>query len=332
MQEKVSIITVTYGKRENYLLEILSSLNKNKYIENFIIVNNAGEVENIFSKDYSFNVKVINLSENTGSANGYKVGLEYAMQCEPNYLFMIDDDNLPDEECVEKLLHKYKEVMEKDSAELFSLLALREDRLDFNKIANGVNSRKVFTFNNSFLGWHLKDIPRKIMKKFPSINKQKSKTNEIFKVPLAPYGGLMVNKKIINEIGLPNTNFYLYCDDYEFTYRITKNKGNIYLVPDCKIKDIDKSWFVKENYGFIKSFLKSKQSFRIYYGIRNRVFFEKENFISNKIVYKVNMYAFLTLLYITAILTNETERFNLIRKAIRDGNNGDLGIYNEKQV
>ena len=56
-----------------------------------------------------------------------------------------------------------------------------------------------------------------------------------------PYGGLFFHRSIIDIIGLPDTNYFLYGDDFDFSYRITKKGGKIFLVTQSVIEDLEKS-------------------------------------------------------------------------------------------
>lgn len=193
------------------------------------------------------------------------------------------------------------------------------------KVASGVNPKKVFTTKNAFLGWHFKDIFAKLVRKLKRNVPFEGEFVESQTVPFGPYGGLFFERDLLDIIGLPKVEFFLYCDDYEYTHRINKQLGKIFLIPTSRIEDIDQTWFVKERAGFFKSFLTSPSSYRIYYSIRNRVYFENKNFVRNKIMYNINKFIFLSNVYIYAKLLNQNERLELILKAIQHGEKGILG-------
>jgi len=155
--------------------------------------------------------------------------------------------------------------------------------------------------------------------------KQKSITK--YKVvPVAPYGGLFIHKNLLNKIGFPNEDLYLYADDHERTYRITQTGGRIYLVLDSLIDDLELSWYVSKNakkttFSIISNSIISKSnSERVYYNVRNRVFFEVNDLVDNKIVYWINI-----LLYLLLITLSNTKNIKTIIKAIKDGYKGKLG-------
>ncbi|MEH7549894.1 glycosyltransferase, partial [Neobacillus vireti] len=303
----VCIVTVTYGNRIHLLKEVLTSLNFEQSVHKIIIVNNGSVLDDLKNNDFRPELKIINLKENSGSANAFNIGLKEALKSDCEYIMTIDDDNLPEDGCIQNLL-RYYSIISKENGQNIALLALREDRLDFKKMADGYKIKNAFSLDDSFLGWDLGKIPYKAFNKIFRKNigiQKKENMIEYTKVPLAPYGGLFFHKSLINIIGLPNPEFYLYCDDYDYTYRISMNASGIFLIPSSKIIDIDKTWFVREKHGFIMSFLTSSSSLRIFYGIRNRVYFETRNLVRSRFKYILNKTSFLIILYILSLLLNK---------------------------
>lgn len=328
VNEGICVVTVTYGKRSNLLSEVIRAIQNEEMVKKIIVVNNGSDLSQLEKTNFKIGIDIINLQENTGSANGYNIGYKEALKTDLEYIFTIDDDNLPVENCI-KYLYQYYNLINKNRKKNVALLALREDRLDFNKVAKGDSVERSFSLGNSFLGWEFNKIPiklwNKIISKVERSDKDKRQSVEYVKVPVAPYGGLFFHRTLLKSISLPNPEYYLYCDDYDFTYQISKGIGEIYLIPSCKIIDIDKSWFVKEKHGFIMSFLKSDSDFRIFYSVRNRVYFETRNLVKNRFIYFINKKSFLLLLFIFSIITNKLDRFKMIIRAIKNGDNGNLG-------
>ncbi len=121
----------------------------------------------------------------------------------------------------------------------------------------------------------------------------KKKSDLKFKYPYgelyaAPYGGMFFHKELIKTIGLPDVKMVLYYDDYEFSHRIIKNKGKIYIIRESIIKDIDKSWHITQSGFAILKIASEKNHVRLYYSIRNRVYFELNNLITKKSEYYIN--------------------------------------------
>jgi GT2 family glycosyltransferase len=176
-----------------------------------------------------------------------------------------------------------------------------------------------FFLNNNFIKFNFLQIIFNFIKKF-FIKKKKLKKDILMQV--APYGGLFFNKEVIKRSGYPNTNFFLYADDFDFTLRMTKNSFNIYYSKDYLIKDLDVT--LDENNYFSKKIDEKK----IFFQVRNHTYFSR-NFITNKIIYYSNMCIFLFYFILTNffIITDKKfffKRLYLILKAVRSGNRKQL--------
>ncbi len=331
---KTCVVIVTYGNRFHLLKQVIDSLVEQQTEKIIVVDNNSFEESRNRLKRLEVRLKsklkVIYLSENTGSAYGYKKGLQEAHKCKDcELIWMLDDDNKPEKDALEVLVNTWNEIKENDKEKNTALLSLRENREPYVKVAQGGVVERWFGRKNSFLGFHLIDLPSKILRKVKANKKEERKEYlEIVAVPYAPYGGLFFHKDLIEEIGYPNENFFLYSDDREYTYRITKKGGKILLVPQSKVVDIDTSWHLREKKGQIETLLNGND-LRVYYTIRNHVFFEIENLVSNRFIYNINRFFFSFLLKILSMLKGKKEKYALISKAIRDGLNGRLGKGSE---
>ncbi len=330
---KICVVMVTYGNRFHLLKQVVDSLVEQQTEKIIVVDNNSFEESRNRLKRLEVHLKsklkVIYLSENTGSAYGYKKGLQEAYRCKDcEFVWMLDDDNKPKKDALEALVNTWNEIKENDKEKNTALLSLRENREPYVKVAQGGAVEKWFGRKNSFLGFHLTDLPSKILRKVKANkNEERKEYLEIVAVPYAPYGGLFFHKDLIEKIGYPNEDFFLYSDDREYTYRITKKCGKILLVPRSKIVDIDISWHLREKKGQLETLLNGND-LRVYYTIRNHVFFETRNLVSNRFVYNINRLFFSFLLKTLSMLKGKKEKYALIRGAVRDGLNGRLGKVN----
>jgi GT2 family glycosyltransferase len=226
-------------------------------------------------------IKVLYLEDNYGSAGGFKRGLEIAYndsECE--FIWLLDDDNKPMENSLKELLNFWYSLDLENKEEKVALLSYRFRKEQFAKKAIIYNKPElVLGLKNSFLGFHVKELHKKIFKYLKrrlgfidnAIDQESNKKYGI--VPVAPYGGLFIHKNVLNKIGYPNEEFYLYADDHEWSYRITQKGGNIYLLLESKLDDLELSWHVpKSSTQTSFSIISKGNPFRVYYGIRNRVF------------------------------------------------------------
>ena len=145
---------------------------------------------------------------------------------------------------------------------------------------------------------------------------------------VAPYSGMLFHSDVIHAHGFPNENLILYADDTEFSYRLTASGGEITLITEAQIKDLDRSWNVKSN--FASSFdqwLQGGSDTRAFYAARNQAYFErvrKEG--GGGAVWRINRFIYLKLLWLRAIQTGRKQRFALLLNAIKNGESNMLGL------
>lgn len=320
----VFAVTVTYGNRYHLVKQVIDSALAEGVAKVIVVDNNSVPQSREQLKAYekelgSDKIKVLYLNDNYGSAGGYKRGLEEAYKdpsCE--FIWLLDDDNVPEQGSYEKLIYAFKYL---GSSYKNVLVSFRES--DISNILAVTKGVRIEYKTNSFLGFHiLQWLVNKFQKK--DINKN-SKNYPIIKSQVAPYGGLFFSKKVLDYVGLPNEDFFVYADDHEWTLRMTKNGFNLYLCSESSLKDIDWTWTTTK----VKNphYEPTASEFKIYYGVRNHVFLDK-NFIENKYVYVFNMamqLIYMYLIHLFLVPRIATKRFNLILRAIKDGLNGRLG-------
>lgn len=349
---KICSVIVTYGTRKHLLEQVVNALFRQSYpVARIVIVNNNSVEETKSYLTYLIEsgspVEVVNLDYNSGSAYGYKVGLMKAVDNDCDYFWLLDDDNMPADDALQELINAWGKLSKIYSPDRLALLSLRDDREQYVRIVCGESVEKCFGRPNSFLSFHVQDLPQKVISKiYKQYKTQKCKSEyagdnkSCAWVPYAPYGGLFFPRHLIKIIGFPNERFYLYSDDHEYTYRITAQSGKIFLVPGSKIYDLEKSWHITSNKG--KKFMfpgilkieNSKDIFRLYYTVRNRVYFEKKSLVNNRLLFFLNIviYSLAILMFAGLFLLISNRRSLYIKQsqiylaALNDGLCGKLGV------
>jgi GT2 family glycosyltransferase len=331
LENNVGVLIVTYGNRWQFLEKVLRRVLSFEQVTQVIVVNNAAEY-NVSDKVKTIGdagVTVINNAENEGSAGGYKIALNYGMtNTNANFFWLLDDDNLPDEDALFLLLFEWQNIDGTNNKK--ALFCLREDRVQHIRIAKGEDSTRYLVANN-FMGFHVFKIFANQYYKLLKKNKTDKPYQQRVPIPYVPYGGLLLHRQMVEDIGYPDERMFLYVDDSEYTYRITKNKGTIWLIPACKVVDIDQSQGINYKRKFFHSQLLDLWSFRTYYHIRNRMFFYANNFITNNFIFKLNKSLYLGYLKIISLLSSKGNEYKKLLVAVSDGLSGKLGKANEEK-
>lgn len=329
-------VTVTYGNRFHLLKQVIDSALSEGVAKIIVVDNNSVTESREKLKAYeqelgSDRIKVLYLDDNYGSAGGFKRGLEEAYSdsnCE--FIWLLDDDNEPQKDSLDILKNFWNDLKQEDKNGKVSLLSYRKDRVAYKEAIMTNNPDLVLGRKNSFLGFHIIDLPKKVLKVFKrKIGIKTFKENEDTKsgkVSVAPYGGMFFHKNLMDSISYPNEEFYLYADDHEWSYRITRGGGNIYLVLDSIVDDIDTSWNIVTNKQKQFELIANGNQFRMYYNTRNRVYFEKMNLTTNQLIYKTNILIMRVLVKLSDKLG---ENYKIFSKAIANGLLGKLGKNDE---
>lgn len=326
----IAVVTVTYGMRWHLLRQVLSAA-FGQGVESAVVVDNASQDAVLLNAKNEFGdkVHVVSLLENTGSAKGYATGMLTAVQqFSPEFLWLLDDDNCPLPQSLHRLLVAYERLGSHDSN---VLLSLRKDRNEY--MLSALTGKPLIYRRNAFQGFHLSDILARFFNKIlcsdPERNGRAKFNGDLVPISYAPYGGLFLHKNWMGRVGVPDERFFLYCDDHEYTYRIVKSGGSIYLCVNSEIQDIETSWNLR-NSRVPHFFSDSSDPVKLMYSLRNRVYFEIQSLTDNKISYFANMYVYLSYLvlkslYLHVSVTFVMKRTSLILQAIRNGLAGRLG-------
>ncbi|MGL1902338.1 MAG: glycosyltransferase [Fibrobacterales bacterium] len=315
---EITTVVVTYGDRWRHLKKVIDSLETVPQIKCLVIVNNACSYNlNDRVSEYNFNIKVINLELNTGSANGFYTGIKYAVEIlSAEYIYTLDDDTRVFSDTVEQLL---KAACILHNPVDLALVSLRPERKEYLNASNGIEHKVT---HNSFYGFHMVDKVVKVL-----VPKKPKEYTPLAKLAYAPYGGLLLSKSIIDKIGYPNPDLFLYSDDTSYTSQIN-NVCNIYLVGKSKLEDVDVSWDQSQKTYRSPLFDETAPNFRVFYSLRNRVYFESRTTTNNKGIYFLNMFFYFLLhLMINAAKTKalfRESRFRIIASAIYLGLTGNL--------
>lgn len=327
-------VTVTYGNRFHLLRQVIDAA-LNEGVNKVIVVDNNSEPESReklkeYHKLNKDRIDVLYLSENLGSAGGFKRGLKRARddpECE--FIWLLDDDNMPCPGSLETLKKFWESQDLEGKEERLALLSYRKDKFDLKTIKSN-NQEGVPGKKNSFSGFHVSQIPlyvrTVILRKIRENEATRPRLPPEVTVPMAPYGGLFFNKKLLDVIGYPMEELYLYSDDHEWTYRIICRKGRIVLLTDSIIKDLETSWDIPRKNGTMLSKFSPSNTFRVYYGIRNRSYFEKKYLVTRRYVYNLNRVLFLLLIFFHDLFFFGTlKTFKTVLRAIEDEKKNRLG-------
>lgn len=294
--EFVVTVTVTYNDA-HFLTMCVSALKKQTvHVDKIIIVDNNSNEENkaIINELKSSDVDIIHLAENLGGAGGFEKGMEYAQKkYDPDWYWIMDADAYPKPDCLENLLKH------KDDVEHIGYLA---------PLIYGVDLQKYQLYHHKKLAKFLeRDLP---------LYHSYEEIPEISAIEADAFVGPLFSKEAIKTVGIAEGGLFIYGDDLEYTYRVTR-KFPALLVRDAIINHRDQpaanGKFQPQNW------------WKDYYMYRNRLLFIDE-FQKNNLYKKVGKFLVL-LRIIKQMIINAKEnsgkrrkfRSDLLKKSYMDG-------------
>lgn len=311
---RIAVVIVTYGKRWQLVAQVLTAIRAESALARVILVDNgatppvAQSIADHGSDAPLPALDVVDLGQNTGSANGFARGIEAATRVEGiTHVLLLDDDNVPEPGCFDALI-TVAQLAGNDGKTVVS--ALRRGRRDYERLLRGELARQISP--NSFLGFHLAELPAKIVRRLrPALAARSSRPSRICQLDVAPYGGLFIPVELARRVPPPRAELLLYNDDHEYTARLVKAGAKLLLTDFATVRDVDVSWNNTARHAWVSD---QTPAWRAYYACRNRVYVER-NFIDSPWMYRANRAVYLTLLRCIALQRKRS--YAGVRKAMR---------------
>lgn len=239
---RVCAIVVTYNRKE-MLRECLASLRaQNRPVDTVLVIDNASTDGTLalLSEEFDW-CEVLPLETNSGGAGGFHAGMRWAYDQNFDWMWLMDDDGFPLPDCLQLLL----EANGPDSVPV----PLQKNKLGYTY---GI-SQWTGTAVEVTAAVLANDLPRRGHYLFAFV-------------------GPLISRTIVENIGLPHHNFFIYFDDWEYALRIEKQtKAEVVVVPEAiflhdiggNARDCKLLWHV--------SVRVTPAPWKLYYGARNAV-------------------------------------------------------------
>lgn len=328
---RVCCVLVTYANRFHLLSKVIEEVLK-QGVAKVVIVDNASVTQSAVAINRLANnnqsVIVRRFSVNEGSAKGFRTGLEIASETDCDFIWILDDDNLPKPGVLQLLENQWKAInLSGFKQGKLALLCMRANREEFRNVLRKGTPDAILPPVNAFMGFHIKETYLKLKERImPSRKAETTRMNDPVRVNAASYGGMFFHKELLSVNGLPDASFVLYIDDFDFTYRITKNGGAIWLLPEAIVEDIDNSFYLPDRKSLLyHSILDTSKDAFAYYVVRNSIYFGSRNRVTSKFTFNFNKYLFIALISVIGTLRGKFKRLGIIYSAIGDGLKGRMG-------
>ena len=242
-EKKVAAIVLTYN-RLHLLKECIAALQTQSIPPNaIIVVDNGSEADTGEWLQRQVSVITISIAPNIGPAAGMKRGFEEAYNRGYQWLWAMDDDGLPHEKALQKLLEARPDAIGAKN----SIVLDKEDK---------------------------KSIVFKLLN-FKTLDDIKT---EYVEGEIMPWNGTLFHRSVISSLGYPKSELFLWGEEVEYYYRIkTSRKFALFSVKDSwHFHPRNNGFFYKGNWDV-------STNDRAYYFIRNKYAVYLSMYKQNKI-------------------------------------------------
>ena len=242
---KVCAVVVTF-KRKHLLRECLRALQlQSRPVDLILVVDNASNDATVESLAREFpDIEVLVLQQNVGAAGGSHAGMKHAFEAGFDWIWIMDDDGTPAPDCLELLLS----AKTGDEAEV--LVPVQRD--------SGGRPYGVQMWNRFYV-----EVTREII-----AGERPNRGKYLF-----AFVGPLIGRGVIEKIGLPRREFFIWFDDYEFGLRLQSELGaRVQVVPSANFyHDLGGKTREVRLLGR-KSLRNESPAWKTYYGSRNHLF------------------------------------------------------------
>ena len=238
----VIVVVVTYN-RKFLLLECLQAIQAQTYsVSKVVVVDNAstdGTEEFILQNSFSFPIHWVSMSSNQGGAGGFSEGVKTALEGEScDWLWLMDDDAEPSRDCLESLLHT-------PQIDRYGFIAPRIIHHQTSKDESYHHKIKIDSFR-------IRECQRSL---------EDSGSCEL---EANAFVGVLISREGALRVGLPDSSYFIWFDDTDYTYRISQKYKIGFLNYESIIYHKDQVVVVNQD------------NWKHLYGLRNRIRFYKK--------------------------------------------------------
>lgn len=217
----VCAVIVTYN-RKALLRECLTGLkNQSRPLERILVVNNLSTDGTGAMLEEEFpDVSVLSMKSNLGGAGGFKVGMQTAHEQGFDWIWVMDDDAEPRVDTLERLLAA--------ASTLQTQAGYIEKPLALCPLIWGVRNAEAENYHHKTIDHLFRERPVDLSKE----------SGSIIPIDANAFVGPLFNRFGMTQLGLPRDEYFLWCDDTEYTYRFSQ-RGGCFLVKDAVINHKD---------------------------------------------------------------------------------------------
>jgi len=209
---RIAAVVVTYN-RLDLVRDLVDALVKVPDLDEILVVDNAssdGTGEWLRTAEAEIEpLHARHLADNTGGAGGFHEGLRWAVEGGADLVWLMDDDGLPEPGCLETLL-------------------AHDGDLDFwgpVVVDETDPERLVFPIR----------LPGGARTVHEMRHVRAAATDGLIRDIVIPFNGVLLTRALVERIGLPRAEFFIWGDDHEYRLRAERSGARIATVVDARV-------------------------------------------------------------------------------------------------
>ena len=223
---RIFAFIVTYNRLDSLKRVVGCVRNQTQQIDKLIIINNNSTDGTKEWLDTLEDVEMIH-QDNLGGAGGFYIGVKTCYEQGADWIWMMDDDVFPQNDCLEHLL-KYKDV------------------------SNCLNTTRYWADGGYVPQLFRYDIERNVSEELKT-----DMSAEYQVMNTCCFEGLLISSELVKQIGFPDKRFFIAGDDTIYGYLASKHT-NVILVKDAIAIKLQKEGAIKPRpfytYYFIRNY------------------------------------------------------------------------------
>jgi rhamnopyranosyl-N-acetylglucosaminyl-diphospho-decaprenol beta-1,3/1,4-galactofuranosyltransferase len=204
---RVVAVVVTWNRRALLERVVTAVHGQRRLPDELVVVDNAstdGSADMVKAMDGPVPVTVLTQPTNTGGAGGFHAGIDAATRAGADLVWLMDDDGVPPSDCLATL-------MEYDG------------RYDFwgpAVVADNDPSRLCFPIR----------LPGTATVVHEVADVEMVATDGVVADVVIPFNGVLVTRELVERIGLPRAEFFIWGDDVEYLWRARRAGARVATV------------------------------------------------------------------------------------------------------
>ena len=215
---RIAAVIVTYNRKDKLRRCVNAVLGQDCSCKPDVIVvdnNSSDSTSELFTGSSACfdgrRVLYFNTGLNTGGAGGFTFGIRKACELGYDYVWLMDDDCIP-------------------AADALGVL------VGFDTAHNGE-----YGFLSSKVLWMDGNICRMNVQRETLLHNVRDWDRKVISVAMSSFVSLFLPVRIVYEMGLPFSKFYMWTDDWEYTRRISRQHSCYLLTDSIVMHDMDRN-------------------------------------------------------------------------------------------